>query len=213
MIPLIFAFLATAILTPLFIVINKKLGLIDDPKLHKHPGIIHTRPIPRGGGLPLFLGALLTGLFLLPQTPITIAIFSAAALMLVVGLIDDKLNAAGKDISPYIRFFVNILAATIVVASGISIKFITNPFGGIIHLDAIFLALPFIPFHLLLSDVISVIWLVWIMNMLNWSKGVDGQMPGIVAISAIIIGLLSLRLVTPTIGDSIDATLSFIILP
>ena len=31
------------------------------------------------------------------------------------------------------------------------------------------------------------------MNMLNWSKGVDGQMPGIVAISAIIIGILSLR--------------------
>jgi len=210
-IPFLFAFLATALLTPLFIVINKKLGLIDDPKLHKHPGIIHTKPIPRGGGLPLLLGAFLVGLMFIPQTPVTQAIFLASVIALVIGLIDDYFNAKGKDISPYLRFPINILTAIIVVASGVSIKFITNPLGGIIHLDTIFFTLPFISFHLLLSDIVSVIWLVWIMNMLNWSKGVDGQMPGIVAISAIVIGLLSLRLTTPTLGDSIDATLSFII--
>ena len=44
--------------------------------------------------------------------------------------------------------------------------------------------------------------------MLNWSKGVDGQMPGIVAISSIFIGILSLKLTNP---NSIDATLAFII--
>ena len=49
------------------------------------------------------------------------------------------------------------------------------------------------------------------MNMLNWSKGVDGQMPGIIAISAIVIGILSFRfpIITPT--DIISAKLSFIL--
>ncbi len=209
--PLLIAFLITGILTPLFIFINKKIGLVDDPKRKNHPAIIHTKPIPRGGGIPLFLGVFLTGLVFLPQNPVITGLFTAAALALAVGVIDDVLNARSQDISPYLRFGANIATAIIVVASGISIKFITNPFGGILHLDTIIFSLPFIPIHLLLSDIISVLWLVWVMNMLNWSKGVDGQMPGIVAISAIVIGILSIQLTSPILGDSLDATLSFII--
>lgn len=205
--PFLFSFVLTAIFVPITIVFAKRLGLMDDPKRHKHPAMLHTKPIPRGGGIPLFLGALVTALFFLPWNWTTVAIFFAAFLALMVGLVDDKLNAQSKDVSPYIRFFINIVTAVIVVASGISIHFITNPFGGIIHLDAIKFIIPLINFPILLSDVISVIWLVWIMNMLNWSKGIDGQMPGIVAISAIVIGFLSLR----GTGDFIDAQLSFII--
>jgi UDP-GlcNAc:undecaprenyl-phosphate GlcNAc-1-phosphate transferase len=179
----------------------KKIGLVDNPKIHKHPAIIHTKPIPRGGGIPLFLGALITGLLVLPKTPITIAVFFAAFLALAIGIIDDKLNAKGKDVPPYLRFLINILTAVIVVGSGVSIRFITNPFGGIIHLDAI----------KIVSDFISVIWLVWVMNMLNWSKGIDGQMPGIVAISAIVIGVLSMRFIPSGELAYIDVKLSFII--
>lgn len=198
--PFLIALAATSMLTFLFIPISKKLGLLDDPKLHKHPGIIHTKPIPRGGGIPLYFGMLLTSLFFLPLNTTTIAIFFAAFLVLSVGVIDDKLNAKSKDVSPYIRFFVLILSAIIVVASGVSIPFITNPLGaGILHLNTI------------LSDIIAVMWLIWVMNMLNWSKGVDGQMPGIVAISAIVIGILSLKLNPSGQGPFIDAQLSFII--
>jgi UDP-GlcNAc:undecaprenyl-phosphate/decaprenyl-phosphate GlcNAc-1-phosphate transferase len=49
------------------------------------------------------------------------------------------------------------------------------------------------------------------MNMLNWSKGVDGQMPGIVAISAIAIGILSLRFEVLDQVSIMNAKLSFII--
>src|SRR3990167_2497551 len=49
------------------------------------------------------------------------------------------------------------------------------------------------------------------MNMLNWSKGVDGQMPGIVAIAAIFIGILSLRFGLSEELTKSTATLSFII--
>ena len=212
LLPFVASFITTILLTFISIKVIKKLGLIDDPKLHKHPAIIHTKPIPRGGGIPLFLGAFISSLFFIPLSPTIIAIFSASFLALIIGVIDDKLNAQSKDISPYLRFLINILTAVIVVASGVSIHFITNPFGGdIIHLDAIRLQIPLLPFALLLSDLVSVIWLMWVMNMLNWSKGVDGQMPGIVAISAIVIGVLTLKLNAVGGGAFIDTKLSFII--
>jgi len=203
LLPFILSLCITAVLTWLLLPLIKKYGLIDDPKLHKHPGIIHTKPIPRGGGLPFFVGILFVSLILLPFNTQLSAIFLASAIALIVGLIDDKFNAESKDISPYIRFLVNILCATIVVGSGVSISFITNPFGGILHLDTILIPLLNIP----IGDVIAGLWIIWVMNMLNWSKGVDGQMPGIVAISALVIGLLSLRFT----GGVIDAQLSFII--
>ncbi len=209
--PFIVSFIATAIITAISIKFLKKIGLVDDPEFHKHPGIIHKKPIPRGGGIPLFLGTFLAGLIFLPKTNGVISLFFASFLALVIGIIDDKLNAESKDVSPYLRFLINILTAIIVVGSGISIHFITSPFGGIFQLDKIALSLPYLPFNLLLSDVVSVIWLIWVMNMINWSKGIDGQMPGIVAISAIVIGILSLRLTSADPGVFVDAKLSFII--
>ncbi len=212
LLPFIAALIITASLTFVSIRLSKKLGLMDDPKLHKHPGIIHTKPIPRGGGIPLFFGAFFASILFIPFNGMISAVFFAAFLALSVGIIDDKLNAQSKDVSPYVRFLVNILTAIIVVASGVTIHFITNPFGeGVLQLDAIKFGLPFIPFTLVLSDLVSVIWLIWVMNMINWSKGVDGQMPGIVAISAIVIGILSLKLNSMGDGSFVDAQLSFII--
>lgn len=207
---LIFAFITsfilTTIITPISITIFKKMKLLDDPKRHKHPGIIHTKPIPRGGGIPLFVGLLIASIVFLPMTKIVIAILIAAFVALIIGILDDK-----YDISPYIRFSINILCAAFVVFMGVNIPFITNPFGGILYFNNF--EIPFlqnIPVTFL-SDLIAVLWIVWVMNMLNWSKGVDGQMPGIVAISAIVIGILSLRFSPLDQTSTITATLSFII--
>ncbi len=200
------ALILTYLITAIAIKIFNRIGLVDDPKQHIHPGIIHTKPIPRGGGIPLFLGTFIAGLLFLPINNTTIAIFIAAFITLVVGIIDDVQNTRSSDVSPYIRFLINIATAVIVVKSGVSIHFITNPFGGgLLHFDTI--RIPIINF--LLSDIVSVFWLIWVMNMINWSKGVDGQMPGIVAISAIAIGLLSFKLNPSTAG--LDVNLSFII--
>ena len=176
---------------------------MDDPKKHKHPAIIHTNPIPRGGGIALFMGVLVASLFFIPFSQIIVAAFIAAFVSLFVGVIDDKF-----DISPYARFLVNIGCAIFVVYFGAHINFITNPFGGILHLNQ--LSIPFLNLFSL-SDIIAIIWIVWVMNMLNWSKGVDGQMPGIVAISALVIGILSLRFSVLDQTSTTAATLSFII--
>ncbi len=208
--PFLVAFAVTTLTTPLVIRLMRRLNILDDPTIHKHPGVIHRKPVPRGGGIPLFIGTFVSGLFFLPLNNVTFSLYIAAFLALAIGVIDDKLNAVAKDVSPYLRFFINILCAVIVVSSGVNVPFITNPLGGILHLDTIVFRLPGI-FAFDLGSVIAIIWIIWVMNMLNWSKGVDGQMPGIVAISAIVIGLLSLRF--PNIQETalIDAKLSFII--
>jgi len=185
---------------------------MDDPKTHKHPAILHSKPIPRGGGIPLFLGILISGFFFLPITPITLALFAGSFLSLLVGILDDK-----YDLSPYFRFATNIIAASIVVFSGVTVSFVTNPLGGILHFNQLvpsFLLDSFpllMQYPLLLATCISIIWIVWVMNMLNWSKGVDGQMPGIVAISAIVIGIVSLRFPISDQNTYVAALLSFII--
>ena len=204
--PLITAFLVTVIATPLSLFFLKKYNIVDDPKKHKHPAVLHNKPIPRGGGIPLFIGVFVASIIFLPLSKIIIALFFASFVSLVIGILDDK-----YDLSPYLRFVVNIICAFFVVYMGADIPFITNPFGGILYLNNF--QIPFwqgttITF---LSDLIAVIWIVWVMNMLNWSKGVDGQMPGIVAISAIIIGVLSLRFSPLDQTSTIAATLSFII--
>lgn len=211
-IPFLTSLTLTAILTFFTIKIALYFGLVDDPGKHKHPGIIHSRIIPRAGGLPLFFGTFITSLLFIKFTSALTAVFFASSIALVTGLIDDKLNADAKDLSPYFRFFIILIISIIVVVNGISINYITNPFaGGVIHLNTIHLSIPFFPYVLYLSNIITVIWLIWVMNMTNWSKGVDGQMPGIVAISAITIGLLSLKLNQGAATPLIDAKLSFII--
>ena len=206
--PFLVAFITTAIATPICIKLLKKYGLVDDPK-RKHPGIIHKKPIPRGGGIPLFIGTLAAGILFLPINATIGAIFLAAFIALVVGVMDDK-----YDISPYLRFGTNILCALIIVAAGISVNYITNPAGGILYLNEFKLSLDFLGINtaILLSDIVTILWIIWVMNMLNWSKGVDGQMPGIVAISAFFIGILSLRFGTFDSMTQASATLSFIIM-
>lgn len=200
--PLLISFIVSATATAFSLPAMRYFGILDDPVKHKHPAIIHKKPIPRGGGIPLFIGMFIPTIFFLSFTPMIGLLFLSAFIALIVGVLDDK-----YDISPYIRFGVNIFCAILVVAAGVNIPFITNPFGGILHLDRIML--PFFALTINLTSIVAVVWIVWVTNMINWSTGVDGQMPGVVAISAIVIGILSLRFSDES--ALVAATLSFII--
>lgn len=187
----IIAFFSSLILTPLTIFFAQKFKIIDDPKTHIHPAIIHKKPIPRAGGIALFLAVFLGTVFFANKNLIYWTSFTAGFIALITGVIDDK-----YDISRYKRLFINIACALLVVIGGVSVpSFITNPMGGIIHFDKLFIIFNFLNLKITihLADIVSLFWIVWVMNMLNWSKGIDGQMPGILTISAFIIGILSLR--------------------
>ena len=201
------AFLVCFLATPLVIKLAKRFGLIDDPKKRFHPAHTHRGIIPRAGGLAIYLGLITASWFFLPINKIVLGILTGTSIVVVIGLIDDY-----KDLSPYFRFLTNIAAAAIVVGAGVGIPYINNPFGGIVRLDTLRLTFNFLGTHSLLvwADLFAIFWLVWCMNMINWSKGVDGQMPGFVAISAIILGLLSLRFSHHDLSQQTVTVLSFI---
>src|SRR4030042_6684978 len=187
--PFLISLVVSLIATPITIKLAWHFGLIDDPKKKKHPKIIHTYPVPRGGGVPILVSLLITSLIFLPQDKHLLGILAGAVLAVIIGVLDDK-----YDLSPYPRIFTCFLSAGFAVSAGIGFAFITNPFGGIIHLDQ-----PRIYFNFLggthsiwvLSDLIALVWIFWCMNIVNWSSGLDGQISGVVPIAALTIAALS----------------------
>lgn len=202
--PFFAALLLSIFFTPITINLAKKYRLVDDPKTHKHPAIIHKKTLPRAGGFPIYLSLLIVILISFPLDRTIFSILFSGGLVVLIGLLDDK-----YDLSPYVRFVGNIVTAGIVVFSGIQIPFITNPLGGIFHFTNMAVSIGGINFSV--SALLAIIWIVWIMNMLNWSKGVDGQMPGIAVISAVIIGIASLRFPVLTESNINTSILSFIV--
>lgn len=189
------AFFLALGLTPLIIWGYKKRGWLDDPKGKKHPKVIHQYPVPRGGGLVIFGAILITSLIFLPLDKHLLGILLGGLILTIVGTIDDV-----KNLNPYLRLGLGFLAAGVVVAAGIGIPYLTNPFksGAVISLSS-----PQIPIYLwgkwrtiwLWADLFALIWIVGTMNFVNWSKGLDGQLPGIVVVAATVIGVLSLKFV------------------
>ncbi len=207
-VPFLVTFFLTTLATPIVIAIAKKYKFVDDPKTRYHPAHTHKGIIPRAGGLAIFFGFAISLLLFIPITKLTIGLLLGASLLVGIGLLDDK-----KDVSPYIRLGTNALASLIMVGAGAGIPYITNPLsGGIIHLDTWRIAFSFFGTHSILvwADLLAFIWIMWTMNIVGWSAGVDGQMPGFVAIAALTLGALSLRFIAADPSQQIIAILAFI---
>ncbi len=194
------------ITTPLTIKLAKKYGFVDDPSTHKHPAILHHLITPRAGGIPIMI-SLLVAAFFLPLDHKLLALLAGAGVTVVLGTLDDKL-----DLSPYLRLGVMILAASLVVAGGVGITYITNPFGGEIRFDQIIWTFNLLgPHHIVvLADLLAIIWIVWVMNAISWSSGVDGQLSGVAAISAGVLALVSLKYLAIDPTQSSVVILAFI---
>ena len=204
---LVTSFLISFILTIPTIKLAEKFKITTDTKKRSHPAHTHKGIIPRGGGIPIFLAFLITSLIFVEINKIVFGILLASSFLILIGLLDDI-----YDISAYYRFIANLLISGIVIGFGLGIPFISNPLGEPIRLDQFQFAFNFYGVHRILvwGDLIALIWLTWTTNMINWSKGVDGQLPGFVAIAAIFLGLLSQRFTGHDITTQTVALLSFI---
>lgn len=175
-IPLFVSAFFSFVVTPVVIKYAKKLKIMDDPKRNKHPKVIHTKPIPRGGGIPIFIAIFVSSFIFIPIDNHLISILIGAGIIFVMGFLDDRYN-----LNPYLRLILGFIAALIPISQGIGISFLTNPFGGIIDLS-----------NPIVSDVFALLWIVFMMNMVNMgAKGIDGQLSGVTAISALTITALS----------------------
>jgi UDP-GlcNAc:undecaprenyl-phosphate/decaprenyl-phosphate GlcNAc-1-phosphate transferase len=205
---LIISALISYLVTIPTIYLAKKFHLITDKNKRYHPAHTHTGILPRGGGIPIFISVFLTVLLFLPINKIIVGILLGSFLLAVLGLMDDY-----SDVSPYFRFTANILISALVIGFGLGIPYVSNPFGGVIRLDQWQIPINFFGHHTIwvVADICAIIWLTWTTNMINWSKGVDGQLPGFVAIAGIFLGLLSQRFTGHDITAQTVMLLSFIV--
>jgi UDP-GlcNAc:undecaprenyl-phosphate GlcNAc-1-phosphate transferase len=159
---LLVAFAVAAALTPLVAALARRVGAVDQPRARG----LAERPTPLLGGLAIFAGALVAGLIFLPGHPRFQAILTAAAVITLVGAIDDwrALPASWKLAG-------ELAAGLVLVLSGVSVQTITLPFIGGVDLGE-------------LGDPLTLIGLVAIMNAVNFTDGVDGLAAGVCAISA-----------------------------
>lgn len=187
-----FTCLAGVLITPAVIALYRRFGWVDDPQHNHHKKVTHLQAVPRGGGLVIFFAVLLSVCLFLQVDRYLIAIMLGATILTIVGFLDDIF-----DLHPLLRLGTGLLAALVVVGSGIGIAYVSNPFGpGVIHLDQPQLVISWLGESRaiwVIADLFAVLFIIWNMNIVNWSKGVDGQMPGFVSIACVFIGLLSYR--------------------
>ena len=194
--------------TPLVIVLAKKLQLVDDPKKRFHPANTHLGVIPRAGGIAIAVSLFFGILFFMDIDRVIASIMISMLLITVIGVWDDF-----ADVSAYIRLLLNFLVAAVVVVGGVTTDFITNPFGGVIHLDGITWHVSIFGNEVtlvVLSMIFSLVWIVWMMNAVGWSAGVDGQFPGFIAIACFVIALLSQRFIDLDQSQHVVSFLSLI---
>jgi UDP-GlcNAc:undecaprenyl-phosphate/decaprenyl-phosphate GlcNAc-1-phosphate transferase len=172
----LYAFLAaatvTALLTPLTMRLARAVGAIDVPRERG----LSERPTPLLGGLAIFAGALVAGLIWLPEERIWHGMLLAAALITVVGALDDRF-----DLPPACKLAGQVAAALIVVHFGIEVQEIALPFVGLLHFPNA-------------GSAITVVGLVALMNVVNFSDGVDGLAAGVCAIISAALAVLAFDL-------------------
>jgi UDP-GlcNAc:undecaprenyl-phosphate GlcNAc-1-phosphate transferase len=186
------AFAATAVvsflLTPLTIRYARRLGAIDEPDSARR---VHSRPIPRTGGLAVaasFVGVGLAGLAinavlqLTPplrtvRTPELIALFAGVATGALIGYLDDRLQLRARW-----QFIGQFLLAGIALLGSIRIERLPNPLaegGGFLLPEWAAVAA-------------TTLWIVGMLNSVNFVDGLDGLLTGIALIAAIVLGVISL---------------------
>ena len=167
------AFAIVVLLTPAVGGMARLLGVVDRPGGRR----LNKRPIPRLGGLAIFLGILVPSLAFLSLDGEMRGIVLGAAVACVVGAVDDF-----RGLDPLPKLAGQIAAASIPLAFGVWIDHFTFPFLGVVDLS------PWVGMPL------TVVWIVAVMNMVNFLDGMDGLAAGVCAIAGLTFAILALSL-------------------
>src|SRR5438552_3589099 len=185
---IIVGFAASLGLTPLTRQIARRIGLMDAPSGRK----VHRTPIPLMGGLAIY-GAFLLALLLFrnwPQYVVELgAILVGATWLAVIGFIDDRF-----ELSPWAKFPAQALAALLVIALGIRVDLFNAP---------------------VLDGLLTFLWIVGIINAINFLDNMDGLAAGVSAIVSLFIFILAITqgqyLVAPLAAALCGSTIGFLI--
>lgn len=180
---LLTAALIALITTPVVRSLAFKVGAVDVPKDNRR---MHSRPIPRMGGLAIFLGFLFSVLIYLPLTGQVRGMLLGSVIIVVLGIFDD-IYALGARF----KFMVQIIAALCAAFGGNVITILSNPniFSSNPYWELGILSIPF-----------SVLWIVAITNAVNLIDGLDGLACGVSTISSMTLLVIALVVSEPQIA-------------
>lgn len=168
MLALVVAAAISFLSTPLVKALAYKVGAVDVPKDSRR---MHKVPIPRLGGLAIFIAFILSVLLFADVDRQMQGILLGTVMIVILGVLDDILALPALP-----KFLVQIFAAAVVVFHGCRIDVITNP---LILSGPQYLLLPN-----WLSITITILWIVAITNAVNFIDGLDGLAVGVSGISA-----------------------------
>ena len=170
---LLVAAAVTYMLTPLVRQAAVRFGAMHAPRERD----VHTAPVPRGGGVAMYLG-LAAGLFVAEQIPQLRSAFGstgmvqglllAGGLLVAIGVIDDRWG-----MSALTKAAGQVAAGAILVATGTQLNWLPEPGGGT------FAPTPD------QSTLLTILVVVATINAVNFIDGLDGLAAGIVAIAAV----------------------------
>lgn len=170
------AFIVAVALTPLTAKLARRVGAVDQPRergLSEHP-------TPLLGGLAI-LAAVLVASFIFVDPGVAEdekirGILAGAIIVTLVGALDDRFDLAAP-----VKFIGQIVAATIPVVAGVEVANITLPFIGAVDLGSA-------------GAPLTVLGIVFVINVVNFSDGVDGLAAGVCAISAVAFSIIAFDL-------------------
>ncbi len=175
---LLIAMVVSFAITPLVIVFAGKTGALDAPDARK----VHQKPIPRIGGIGIYVAFMAGTLAMLDfgafepdvQRGI-IGLLVSSSLIVLLGIVDDY-----KSLPAKVKLLGQIVAASVLVAFGVQIDFIADPFGDYFYLE--YFAIP-----------ATIFWIVGLTNTVNLIDGLDGLAAGVATIASITILLVAIQ--------------------
>ena len=177
------AFLIAFGTTPIVKAFAQKVGAMDNPGEARR---IHTHPIPRMGGMAIFIGFLLSVILFAEITKPVQGILIGCVLIVAIGVLDDIISLRW-----WTKLIVQLAAAVVAVAHGVTIEGIMNPnvFAAENTLLIGYLSIP-----------VTVLWIVGVTNAVNLIDGLDGLACGVSAISSVTMLTVALMVAEPNVA-------------
>lgn len=177
------ALLVALITTPVVKALAVKIGAVDVPKDNRR---MHDHPIPRMGGLAIFLGFLLSTLLFVPVTSQLRGMLLGGIILVVLGIFDDIYALGAK-----FKLAVQIISALVAAAGGNVITDLSNPniFSDELYWHLGWLSIP-----------VTVLWIVAMTNAVNLIDGLDGLACGVCTISSLTMLVIALLVGEPWVA-------------
>jgi UDP-GlcNAc:undecaprenyl-phosphate GlcNAc-1-phosphate transferase len=172
----LWAFLVAAVVafavTPPAARLATRLGVLHHPRERD----LHDRPVPGLGGLGILAAAVVPALIFLPWNGETRGIVGGALAIALVGAVDDWRNGG---LHPAVKLAGQFAAGAIPVAGGVYVENMTLPFVDPVHLGD-------------WGQPLTLVGIVAVMNVVNFTDGADGLAAGVCTIAAATFAIIAL---------------------